>query len=155
MLIDVHVHHSPRAYTDAMARYAGVSRSPGWSAQPHTDSPEDVARRLELMDEAGVDLQVQSHGIMNPYLRSEHEAIEAARACNDGYADLAARYPNRFAALVSLPLPHVDGALRELERGMDDLGMAGVGMNCFVFERSTAEGEFEPLCAELDRRRAM
>src|SRR5690348_6645577 len=114
MLIDFHVHHSPKAYTDAMARYAGAGRSAGWSAQPHTDSPEDVARRLELMDEAGVDLQVLSHGIMAPYLRSEQEAVDAARACNDGYADLGHRYPHRFAALVSLPLPHVDASLREL-----------------------------------------
>jgi predicted TIM-barrel fold metal-dependent hydrolase len=138
-----------------MARYAGASRSAGWSAQPHTDSPEDVARRLELMDEAGVDLQVLSHGIMAPYLQSEHEAIEAARACNDGYADLAARYPTRFAALVSLPLPPVAAALRELERGMDELSMPGVAMNCSVFERSTAEVEFEPLYAEMDRRGAI
>jgi len=155
MLIDVHVHHSPKAYTDAMARYSGASRSAGWSKQPHTDSAEDVARRLELMDEAGVDMQVLSHGIMAPYLQSEQEAVEAARACNDGYADLAARYPDRFAALVSLPLPHVDAALRELERGMDQLGMPGVAMNCSVFERSTAEREFEPLYAEMDRRGAM
>jgi len=155
MLIDVHVHHSPKAFTDAMARYSGASRSAGWSAQPHTDAPQDVSRRLELMDEAGVDLQVLSHGIMAPYLQSEHEAIEAARACNDGYAELAARYPDRFAALVSLPLPHVDAALRELQRGMDDLRMPGVAMNCSVFERSTAESEFEPLYAEMDRRGAM
>jgi predicted TIM-barrel fold metal-dependent hydrolase len=155
MLIDVHVHHSPKAYTEAMARYAGASRSAGWSAQPHTDSSEDVARRLELMDEAGVDLQVLSHGIMAPYLQSENEATEAARACNVGYADLAGRYPDRFAALVSLPLPHVDASLRELERGMDELGMVGAAMNCSVFERSTVESEFEPLYAELDRRGAM
>jgi 6-methylsalicylate decarboxylase len=155
MLIDVHVHHSPKAYTDAMARYSGQSRSPGWAVQPHTDSTEDVARRLELMDEAGVDLQVLSHGIMAPYLRAENEAVEAARACNDAYADLAARYPDRFAALVSLPLPHVDAALRELERCTDELGMPGVAMNCSVFERSTAESEFEPLYAEMDRRGAM
>lgn len=155
MLIDVHVHHSPKAYTDAMARYAGAGRSPGWSAYPHTDSAEDVQRRLELMDEAGVDLQVLSHGIMAPYLQSETQAVEAARACNDGYADLARRHPDRFAALVSLPLPHVDAALRELERGMDELGMPGVAMNCSVFERSTAESEFEPLYAEMNRRGAM
>src|SRR5215467_10626920 len=100
MLIDVHVHHSPKAYTDAMARYSGASRSAGWSKQPHTDSAEDVARRLELMDEAGVGMQVLSHGIMAPYLQSEQEAVEAARACNDGYADLAACYSDRFAVLV-------------------------------------------------------
>jgi 6-methylsalicylate decarboxylase len=155
MLVDVHAHHSPRRYTDAMQRLAGAGRSRGWADLPHTDSPADVARRLELMDEAGVQVQVLSHGIMAPYLPSEPDSLEAATACNDGYADLVARYPQRFAALASLPLPHVDAALRELDRCMDELGMVGAAMNCSVLERSSAEAEFEPLYAELNRRRAL
>jgi predicted TIM-barrel fold metal-dependent hydrolase len=138
-----------------MARLAGAERPRGWANLPHTDSDTDVARRLELMDEAGVQVQVLSHGIMAPYLQSEPAALEAARACNDGYAELPRRYPDRFAALASLPLPHVEASLRELERCMDDLGMVGAAMNCSVFERSTAESEFEPLYAQLNRRRAL
>src|ERR1051326_1235633 len=125
MLVDVHAHHSPRAYTEAMQRLAGAGRSRGWADQPHTDSPEDIARRVELMDEAGVDVQVLSHGIMAPYLRAEADGLDAATACNDAYADLVQQYPRRFAALASLPLPHVDAALRELSRCMDQLGMPG------------------------------
>jgi predicted TIM-barrel fold metal-dependent hydrolase len=152
MLVDVHAHHSPGQYTEAMARLVGAERPGGWINLPHTDSAADVAKRLELMDEAGVQMQVLSHGIMAPYLRSTADALEAARACNDGYADLVHRYPHRFAGLVSLPLPHVDASLGELQRGMDELGMSGAAMNCSVFERSTAEAEFEPLYAELNRR---
>jgi predicted TIM-barrel fold metal-dependent hydrolase len=157
MLVDVHAHHSPAAYTEAMARLAGAERPRGWDSLnlPHTDSAAHITRRLEMMDEAGVQMQVLSHGIMAPYVRVEADALEAARACNDGYADLVQRYPERFAALVSLPLPHVDAALRELQRGMDELGMIGAAMNCSVYERSTAESEFEPLYAELDRRGAV
>jgi 6-methylsalicylate decarboxylase len=155
MLVDVHAHHSPVAYVEAMRRLAGVERPRGWVSLPHTDSEPDIQKRLELMDEAGVQVQVLSHGIMAPYLESETGAVEAARACNDGYADLAHRYPDRFAALASLPLPHVDAALRELARCMDDLDMPGAAMNCSVFGRSTAESEFEPIYAELNRRNAM
>jgi predicted TIM-barrel fold metal-dependent hydrolase len=155
MLVDVHAHHSPRAYLEAMASRAGAERPRGWANLPHTDSNEDVLRRLELMDEAGVEVQVLSHGIMAPYLHAEADAVFAARACNDGYAEMPRRYPRRFASLVSLPLPHVDASLRELERGMDELGMPGAAMNCSVFERSTAESEFEPIYAELDRRNAL
>ena len=155
MLVDVHAHHSPKRYTDAMQRLAGAGRSRGWADLPHTDSPADIARRVELMDEAGVHVQVLSHGIMAPYVRSEEGSVEAATACNDGYAELVQRHPQRFAALAALPLPHVDAALRELERCMNDLGMPGAAMNCSVFERSTAESEFEPIYAELNRRRAL
>jgi predicted TIM-barrel fold metal-dependent hydrolase len=53
-----------------------------------------------------------------------------------------------------LPLPHIDASLRELERGLDQLHMVGATMAVSVFDRSTAEAEFEPLYAELDRRGA-
>jgi predicted TIM-barrel fold metal-dependent hydrolase len=155
MLVDVHAHHSPTAYVESMHRLAGAERPRGWAQLPHTDSAADVQRRLALMDEAGVDVQVLSHGIMAPYVRTEPGAVEAARACNDGYAELTRQFPSRFVALAGLPLPHVDAALHELARSMDELGMAGAAMNCSVFERSTAETEFEPLYAELDRRRAL
>jgi len=135
-----------------MARLAGAERPRGWASLPHTDSDADVRKRLELMDEAGVDMQVLSHGIMAPYLESEAGGVEAARVCNDGYADLCQKYPRRFAALASLPLPHLDAALAELDRCMGELGMPGAAMNCSVFQRSTAETEFEPIYAELNRR---
>ena len=76
----------------------------------------------------------------------------AARLINDSYAELAQKYPGRFAAVVSLPLPHIDASLREMERGLDQLGMLGVSLTCSCFDRSTAEAEFEPLYAEMNRR---
>jgi predicted TIM-barrel fold metal-dependent hydrolase len=155
MLVDIHAHHSPRAYLEAAARLGGLERPRGWVNLPHTDSDADVQKRLQLMDEAGVHMQVLSHGIMAPYLEKEAAAVEVARACNDGYAELPARYPERFASLASLPLPHVDASLEELRRCMDELGMPGAAMNCSVFGRSTAETEFEPIYAELDRRHAL
>jgi 6-methylsalicylate decarboxylase len=56
---------------------------------------------------------------------------------------------------VSLPLPHIDASLREMERGLDQLGMLGVSMTCSCFDRSTAEAQFEPLYAEMNRRRTL
>jgi len=155
MLVDIHAHHTPVGYAEAMARFADAHRPKGWVNLPHTDSSDDVARRLELMDEADVGLQLFSHGIMAPYLPDEDQARAAAQASNDGYASLIRRYPERFGGLVALPLPHIDASLRELERGMDDLGLCGAAMNCSVMQRSTAEAEFEPIYAELDRRRAL
>ena len=42
-----------------------------------------------------------------------------------------------------------------MERGLDQLGMLGVSMTCSCFDRSTAEAEFEPLYAEMNRRRTV
>jgi 6-methylsalicylate decarboxylase len=155
MLIDVHAHHSPRRYLEAMKRVTGTERPRNWTEMPHTDDPDQVQRRLQIMDEAGVQMQVVSQGVMAPYVQQEAGAVEATQAINDGYADLAQRHPDRFAAFASLPLPHINASLRELARGLDELGLHGVAMNCSVFSRSTAEQEFEPLYEEMNRRGAI
>jgi predicted TIM-barrel fold metal-dependent hydrolase len=131
------------------------------AARPHTrrpireDDPAGIAARLEQMDDAGVRLQVLSPAASPPYAEKEADAVAAARLINDAYAELAAKHPGRLAAVVSLPLPHIDASLREMERGLDQLRMLGVSMTCSCFDRSTAEAEFEPLYAEMNRRRAV
>jgi predicted TIM-barrel fold metal-dependent hydrolase len=116
------------------------------------DDPAGLATRLQQMDEAEVQMQILSPAASPPYAEKEADAVEAARLINDSYAELAQRYPGRFAAVVSLPLPHIDAALREMERGLDQLGMLGVSLTCSCFDRSTAEAEFEPLYEEMNRR---
>ena len=86
------------------------------------------------MDEAKVDFQVLSPANLVPYFEGEAEAIQAAKVLNDGYADLTHRWPQRFKAFVSLPLPHVDASLREMARGLDQLGFAGVTLGCSILD---------------------
>jgi predicted TIM-barrel fold metal-dependent hydrolase len=111
----------------------------------------ETAKRLEMMDAAGVIRQVLSP-MQGPYLEDASKGAEVAKALNDCYAELVARHPGRFGGFVSLPLPHVGPSLKEMARALDELGMAGVAMNCSVFDRSTAEEEFDPLYEEMNRR---
>ena len=106
------------------------------------------------MDAAGVEKQVLSPN-HPPYLPDEAEGVKAVQMLNDGYADLAHRYPQRIASYVMLPLPHIDAALKEMERGFDQLGCVGVNMNIICLGRSVAETEFEPIYAEMNRRGAI
>jgi 6-methylsalicylate decarboxylase len=149
-MIDVHCHYYPERYTELITRLSG--RPQPRFAYPTTDAADQVAARLGLMDEAGVQMQVLCPSSSYPYFPNESDAIEAARLCNDTFAELTHRYAGRFAAYVSLPLPHVDASLRELERGLDQLGFVGATMALSVMDRSTAEAEFEPIYAELNRR---
>jgi predicted TIM-barrel fold metal-dependent hydrolase len=156
MIIDVHAHYFPKAYNDMLMRIGG--RSLPEAARPSTarplrhDDPSGILERLQQMDDAGVQMQVLSPAASPPYADKEADAVAAARLINDSYAELAQKYPGRFNAVVSLPLPHIDAALREMERGLDQLGMCGVSLTCSCFERSTAEAEFEPLYEEMNRR---
>jgi predicted TIM-barrel fold metal-dependent hydrolase len=156
MIVDVHAHYFPKEYTDLLIRIGG--RTLPEAARPLTarpmrqDDPAGIQTRLQQMDEADVQMQVLSPAASPPYADKEADAVAAARLINDSYAALAQQYPGRLAAFVSLPLPHIDAALREMERGLDQLGMLGVSMTCSCFDRSTAEAEFEPLYEEMNRR---
>jgi 6-methylsalicylate decarboxylase len=152
-MIDVHCHHYPERYTELMTRLSGPNQ-PRFR-HPTTDDPAQIEARLRMMDEAGVRTQVLCPSSNYPYFEREADAVEAAQVCNDTFAELTHRYPDRFAAYVSLPLPHVEASLRELERGIDQLGMVGVSMSLSVLDRSSAEVEFEPLYAEMHRRAAV
>ena len=152
-VIDVHCHYYPERYTELMTRLSGAPQ-PRFR-HPTTDAPDQIQARLQLMDAAGVTRQVLCPSSNYPYFAREADAVEAARICNDSFAELTHKYPDRFAAYVSLPLPHIDAALREIERGLDELGMTGVSMSLSVHNRSSAEKEFEPLYGELHRRRAV
>jgi 6-methylsalicylate decarboxylase len=45
--------------------------------------------------------------------------------------------------------------LREMERGLDELGMAGITFGCSIVNRSVTDKEFEPLYQEMNRRGAV
>jgi len=159
VIVDIHAHYFPKVYNDTLLRIGGRSLPESARAltarPPRNDEPSSIPTRLEQMDDAGVQLQVLSPAASPPYAEKEADAVAAAQLINDAYAELAQKYPGRFAAVVSLPLPHIDASLREMERGLDQLGMLGVSMCCSCFDRSTAEAEFEPLYAEMNRRRTV
>ena len=157
MIIDAHAHFHPRAYTALLTRFPGNSVGDfGGVPEPDTDDEAHISARLAMMDEAGVQLQVLSPaGGREPVTADRDAAIAAARLFNDRSAALVARFPRRFAAWISLPLPHVDAALAELRRGLDELGALGVTLPCSALGRSLAEDEFLPIYSELNRRRGI
>jgi predicted TIM-barrel fold metal-dependent hydrolase len=121
---------------------------------PAGDDEAATALRLRLMDAAGVRVQVLSPTLA-PYLAEEAAGVHAARLLNDSHAELARRHPGRLASYVSLPLPHIDASLQEMRRGLDELGMAGVTLQCACLGQSIADDLFDPLFQEMDARGAV
>ena len=150
MKIDVHAHYFPARYNQIAARRSardGQDMGAG-------DGPGQVETRLADMDAAGVQMQILSTAARGPYFPAAGDAVEAARVANDTYAELVARHPKRFDVFASVPLPHLDATMRELERALDTLGMVGVTVTTSVLQKPLVEPEFEPFFAELDRRHA-
>jgi predicted TIM-barrel fold metal-dependent hydrolase len=154
IVIDFHAHYWPLAYLDQLEKSGGdgsYQRKQLWAS----DTEDDVAGRLRMMDDAGVDMQILSPGGPMPYVENSTGALESARIANDAYRSLAEARPGRFGAFGLLPLPHVDIAIEEAVRCLDELHVAGIGIGTSVLGTSIADRRFDDLYAELDRRGAV
>ena len=156
MRIDVHAHFFPEDYLDQLdrcgdprltmfIRKAGMS-----SANAH-----DLSAHFREMDLSRVDLQVLSISSQLPYSAKESEAVELARLANDIYAAIVREHPKRFAAFACTPLPHLQASIAEMHRALDELGMVGVTAGTTVLGTSIVDPAFDPIFAELNRRKAV
>jgi len=81
--------------------------------------------RLKEMDEAGIDVQVLSHGAPSTQRLDAPTAVRLARDANDRLAKVIAARPDRFAGFAALPTPDPKAAAAELERTISELGFKG------------------------------
>ena len=91
------------------------------------------ALRLKEMDEAGVDMQVLSHGTASA---QGQDAVSITKRVNDRLADFCDSNPGRFAAFAALPVSHPNEAASELERAVVKRAFKGAMIH------GLSEGEF-------------
>ncbi|MFF9478352.1 amidohydrolase family protein [Streptomyces sp. NPDC014733] len=149
--VDIHHHSYFPEIVDLLDRHGIREMAPGVPVPSWTRE-----RALDVMDGAGISASVASVLLPDAALRSPVlDARGLARRTNEQLAALVRDHPGRFGGLASLPLPDLDGALQEIEYGLDVLGLDGV-----VLSASLADGTFlgdphlDPLLHELNRRRA-
>ena len=119
--------------TDELAAYgAGTAKlaQPDVWAEASRRLLDLTGERLDVMDAAGLDMQVLS--LNSPGIQAEADpavAIKAAAAVNDLTAATVAEHPTRFAGFAALPLQDPVAAADELERATRDLGLKGALVN--------------------------
>lgn len=135
----------PPRHLDAILAQRESGRTPSWSA--------DLS--VAEMDRNGIATAICSLVQPGVWLGGVESSRALARECNEYGARMVADHPGRFGLFAAIPLPDVDGSLREIEYALDGLGADGIGLMTSVEEKYLGDPAFVPVYEELDRRRAL
>jgi predicted TIM-barrel fold metal-dependent hydrolase len=145
--IDVHHHLAPpRWIADVvLGRNTGQRPLADWTPQ----------RSIEDMDRGGVATAIVSISEPSVWFGDNVAARALARECNDYAALLAVDHPGRFGQFAILPLPDVEGSLREIEYALDTLKADGICLMTSYQGKYLGDPAFAPVMDELNRRKAV
>jgi 6-methylsalicylate decarboxylase len=146
--IDLHHHVIPDFYWEASnegGEAAGGITPPRWSLEG----------AIAYLDEAEIDAAVVSISTPGVDFGDRGEARVLARLCNEFLADLVHKRPDRFGAFGILPLPDVEGSLREIEYALGGLRLDGVSVMTNAGGSYLGDGRFDPVFDELQLREAV
>lgn len=107
--------------------------------------------RLADMDRLGIDVQALSPSPGQYfYFTDPDTGRDAARIVNDGMADAAARHPDRFVGMGTVPLQNVELAIAEMHRCVKDLDLRGIEIGSNVNGTDFHASELRPFWAAAE-----
>jgi aminocarboxymuconate-semialdehyde decarboxylase len=145
--------HLPPADTSAASETIAVGRK---QEADRRSRLTELNERVADLDSMEIAVQAIKPTPMQCYYNVPQEiAVKAARMINDGLAEFAARRPDRFVALGTVPLPDAHAAAAELERCMRELSFKGVQILTNVNGRELSDPTFDPFWAKAEALRAL
>jgi predicted TIM-barrel fold metal-dependent hydrolase len=113
------------------------------------------AKSIEDMDRAGVATSITSIAPAGEPFTDPSTAVRLTHESNEYAARLAGEHPGRFGVFAMLPLPNIDGSLREIEYAFDTLEADGVGLYTNYGDKWLGDPAFNPVFEEINRRHAV
>jgi predicted TIM-barrel fold metal-dependent hydrolase len=103
------------------------------------------ALRLKEMDEAGIDLQILSHGAPATQRIDAEAAVPLARGANDRLHEVVQKNRGRFEGFAVLPTANPKAAADELERAVMKLGFKGAMIHGLTNDLFIDDKRFWPI----------
>jgi 2,3-dihydroxybenzoate decarboxylase len=107
--------------------------------------------RIKEMDEAGVDVQLISHGAPSAQKLTTPDAVAMVRRVNDRLAEAIAQHPTRFAGFTTLPTSDPAAAADELERMVTQHGFKGAMIHGLANGVFLDDARFWPIFARAEK----
>ncbi|MGE0710004.1 MAG: amidohydrolase family protein [Planctomycetota bacterium] len=158
--VDIHTHILPERWPDLRERYgyggfirlehhqAGCARmlkDDDFFREVQSNCWDPAARLVDC-DRDRVDVQVLSTvPVMFSYWARPRDALDLSRLLNDHIAEVCRARPTRFAGLATIPLQDPELAAQELERAVEELGLAGVQVGSHVNDWNLDAPELFPV----------
>jgi len=93
----------------------------------------DPEVRMKECDHFSVDVQVLSTiPVLFSYWANPQDCLQVSKFLNDHIADIVRRYPKRFVGLGTVPMQSPSMAIKEMERCVKDLGLAGIEIGSHI-----------------------
>ena len=143
--VDFHHHFLPPRHIEAILAQRESGAPPRWS-------PE---LSLEEMDKNGVATAIASLVQPGVWLGDVQKSRSLARDCNEYGAKMVADHRGRFGLFATIPLPDIEGSLREIEYALDTLHADGIGLMTSFDGKYLGDSAFAPVFEELNRRKAI
>lgn len=110
------------------------------------DNCWDPDARIKDCNQHKVDVQVLSTiPVLFNYWAKPEDTLEVAKFLNDHIAGITYDYPDRFAGLGTLPMQAPDLAVKELERCINDLGLAGIEIGSHINDWNLDDANLFPV----------
>ncbi|MGH6675618.1 MAG: amidohydrolase family protein, partial [Xanthobacteraceae bacterium] len=138
-------------YWDEELAKTYVGAEAGRPGEQHKRLHDFTGLRIKEMDEAGIDIQVISHGAPSTQKLPAESAVALTARVNDRLAAAIAGHRKRFAAFAALPTAVPDAAADELERTTEQLGFKGAMLHGLANGVFLDDKRFEPIYARAER----
>jgi predicted TIM-barrel fold metal-dependent hydrolase len=143
--VDFHHHFLPPRHVEKILAQRESGRPPKWT-------PEIT---LQEMDKNGVATAITSLVQPGVWFGDIEASRSIARYCNEYAAQMAADHPGRFGFFAAIPLPDIEGSLREIDYALGTLKADGIGLMTEFDGKYLGDPAFTPVFEELNRRKAI